>query len=302
MKNKILLVVVVVLGIIYVYIRSFVKETPFYVNNELVIKNTETNVIENVFMEDYLVGVLAGEMPASFDIEALKAQAVASRTYAYYKKNTSNKDYDLTTDKSTQVYLTVDEIKQKWGVEYEYYLNKIKEAILSTKDLVVTFQGEIISAYYFSMSNGYTENATSVFGEDKSYLTSVSSKEDTSNKNFNVNISLNKQDFCQKLSINCEKIEIKNVIKNDTERVERITINNKVYSGTEVRKLLNLRSTDFNILVNDNIIEINTNGYGHGVGMSQYGANQMAKEGYSYQEILKHYYTGVEITSINSIK
>ncbi|MBQ6840894.1 MAG: stage II sporulation protein D [Bacilli bacterium] len=301
MKNKILLVVVVVLGIIYLFIRSFVKETSFFINDNVTIKNVTTNVTETIDMEEYLVGVLAGEMPASFEMEALKAQAIASRTYAYYKVKVSNKDYDLTTDKSTQVYLTNEEMKNKWGNDYDYYLDKIKSAIQQTGGMVLTFENEIIPAYYFAMSNGYTENALTVFGENKSYLTSVVSKENENHRSFKVTKSISVAAFCNALGIECNNLSINNIIRNDANRVESININNKNFTGLSIRKLLDLRSTDFEFKVSDNNVDITTYGYGHGVGMSQYGANTMAKDGYNYDKILKHYYTGVEITSINSI-
>lgn len=304
MKNRILLAISIILMVVYGLIRSFPEETSFFNNcrNTVNVKDIETNVIVNIEMEDYLIGVLAGEMPASFDIEALKAQAVASRTYAYHKISTSKNNYDLTTDKSTQVYLTVDEMQEKWKEDYEFYVAKIKDAVESTKDEVLTYNNHIIPAYYFSMSNGYTENAINVFNEDRSYLVPVVSKEDTNNRNYEVTITIPKAEFCTKLSISCDKITIGNIVRNESNRIDAITINNKEYSGVDVRKSLDLRSTDFEIVVFKENVQVTTYGYGHGVGMSQYGANTMAKEGSSYKEILEHYYKGTKITSVNSIK
>lgn len=302
MKNKILLFLVVVLIIIYCLLRSFDNKTSFLVDNTISMKNKDTNEIEELNMEEYLVGVLAGEMPASFEMEALKAQAVASRTYAYYKVLTTNKDYDVTNDTSTQVHLTNDQMREKWQDQYEYYFDKIKMAIDETKDEVITYNGQIIPAYYFSMSNGYTESGMTVFGESGKYLNSVKSPEDTNHRNYEVITIYQKNEFCNALNIGCNNINISDISRNVANRVDRIKINNKEFTGIEVRKLLNLRSTDFNIEINEDNLTITTYGYGHGVGMSQYGANNMAKNDYDYLTILKHFYSGVEIESVMSIK
>ena len=305
MNNKILLIVVVFLSGIYGLMRSFYKETSFLIDDlseiQVTVKDNETQEIISFDMEEYLVGVIAGEMPASFNMEALKAQAVASRTYAYYKVLNSNLEYDLTTDSSTQVYLNDNQMREKWHDEYNYYIDKITKAIRDTTDEVLTSNGQVISAYYFAMSNGFTENGKTVFGEDKTYLTSVLSKEDTSNRNFEVIKEFSKIDFCNKLNIACDQIIISNEVRNSANRVNSININNKDFTGIELRKILELRSTDFTILVAENTVNITTRGYGHGVGMSQYGANTMAKDGASYLDILSHYYTGTEISSITSI-
>ena len=249
MKNKILLSIVIVLTVLYCFIRSFNNKTSFFINddNKINIKNTNTNEIQTLNMEDYLIGVLAGEMPASFEIEALKAQAVASRTYAYYKIKNSNNSYDVTNDITTQVHLSDNQMKEKWGSDYEFYLNKIKLAITETKNEVLTYQNEIIPAYYFSMSNGYTENSLTVFGHFEDYLVSVESDEDVNHRNYSVTTSISKNEFCSLLNISCEDIIITNVEKNNTNRVDFITINGKKYAGIDIRKKLNLRSTDFNI-------------------------------------------------------
>ena len=302
MKNKILLVIVIILAVVYIFIRSSNKDTSFLVkDNKVKIKDVKTGRIESLDMEEYLVGVVAGEMPASFENEALKAQAIAARTYAYYKVLNSTSSYDLTSDKSTQVYITKDDMQKKWNSEYQYYYQKIKTAINDTKDLILVNENEVISAYYFAMSNGYTENAITVFGEDKEYLISVISKEEENNRKFKVNKTINKTDFCNILEIDCSNIIISQEIRNETNRVSSININNKKFTGIEIRKKLDLRSTDFIINVKESTVEIETKGYGHGVGMSQYGANTMAKEGATYQEILNHYYSDVKIENVNSI-
>ena len=262
------------------------------------MKDSESNEIKDIDLEEYLIGVLAGEMPASFEIEALKAQAVAARSYALYKMNTTTTDYDILSDITNQVYITESDMREKWGEDYEYYYNKIKNAVDATEDLVMTYDGEVISAYYFSMSNGYTEDVSSVFGEAKDYLVSVDSSWDKTLKNFTVTTTFTKEEFCNKLGIDCSSITINEINRSETNRVDNIQVNNKTFKGTEFRTLLGLRSTDFTIDLSDDVT-ITTNGYGHGVGMSQYGANEMAKEGKTYEEILKYYYKNVELEKIN---
>ena len=298
MKNRNLIIAVIFLSVIAI-LSSFDKKETVFLNEEktVTIKNNETKEEKNLELEEYIIGVVAGEMPASFEKEALKAQAIAARSYAMNKINTSNETYDLVTDVTNQVYITTDEMKNKWQSEYDYYYEKIKNAVLETQGLVMKYNNEIISAYYFAMSNGSTEDVSLVFGESKDYLQSVDSSWDENVKNFTVEINITKEEFCKKLDISCDDIIIKDIKRSETNRVNEITINNKKFKGTKVRSLLNLRSTDFDIEINESI-KITTKGYGHGVGMSQYGANEMAKNGSTYEEILKHYYNNIEISKI----
>ncbi len=304
MRNKILLGIVVLL-VPFVVISFKKDKTNFYLgekkeNNIIVrVKDSSTKEINEMDLEEYLIGVVAAEMPASFHDEALKAQAVAARSYALYKINNSKQDYDLVTDVTNQSYITKSEMKKRWNEAYDKYYIKISRAVNDTKNEVIIYNDEVIEAFYFSMSNGYTEEAGLVFSENEPYLVSVKSKWDNENLNgFVKNQVFSKNEFCNKLNIPCETLNIDNIERTSSNRVNKITVNKMVFYGTEVRKKLNLRSTDFDITEEvDNII-ITTYGYGHGVGMSQYGANGMAKEGYKYQDILKHYYVGTEISKI----
>ena len=158
----------------------------------------------------------------------------------------------------------------------------------------MTYDKDVILSMYFAKSNGKTEDSSYVFGSNKEYLQSVESPE----SNFTSNVSINKEEFCNKLNINCKSIIIKDINKTSSGRVNTININGKEYKGTEIRTLLGLRSTDFTININDTI-NITMNGYGHGVGMSQYGANEYAKSGKNYEEILKHYYQNINIEKIS---
>ena len=298
MNNKILLSIIVVLSFILMAVISIKEKTNhFYLSKEpqITIKN-EDNTLETLNLNDYLIGVLAAEIPASFHEEALKAQAVASRTYAIYKiEHTKNQDYNILTDITNQAYINNDAMHEKWGSDYSKYYEKIKQAVLTTENQIITFNNETIEAFYFAMSNGYTEDAQNVFSESLPYIQSTESSWDNSSlNNFEVTITLTKQEFCQKLSLaNCDVINI-----TDINRIDSLVINNKPFKGTKLRTLLNLRSTDISFEIEDDVIYLTTKGYGHGVGMSQYGANGMAKAGYNYQEILKYYYHNVEINKM----
>ncbi len=303
MKNKILLGAVVILSFILIVVISTKKETDhsFFETEDTIKIKTQENKIEELNLEEYLIGVLAAEMPASFHEEALKAQAVASRTYAMYKINTNeNQDYDILNDVTNQAYITKEEMKEKWQDQYAYYLEKVTKAVTATEKEVMYYDGEIIEAFYFAMSNGITEDAQSVFKESLPYIKSVSSSWDNEQlNNFSVNTSFTKNEFCNKLNLtNCTVINISNIKRNLTNRVESLVINNQEFLGTQIRQLLSLRSTDFKINVDNNNITITTKGYGHGVGMSQYGANGMAKEGFTYQEILNYYYNDISINKL----
>lgn len=297
MENKILLLIIIIL-------------TPFtFIKNDKKVKTEDIKEIENkkykevyinykdntLEIESYVVGVVAAEMPALFNDEALKAQSISSRTFAYFKLY-NNPEYVF--DNNDQVYITTEEMKTKWGNNYNEYYNKIVNLVSKTKGLIMTYDKKPISSYYYAMSNGYTEDSQAVFNETEPYLESVESLWDEKQKNFEYKISISKEEFCKKLEITCDSVKISNIVRNSSNRVSTIEINNKKFTGVQVRKSLLLRSTDFYITVGDNIT-ILTKGYGHGVGMSQYGANYLANSGMDYSQILKYYYNDIEIEKIN---
>ena len=263
--------------------------------NYITIKRSN-GLITNLEIEEYVIGVVGAEMPASFDEEALKAQAVIARTYAV---STLNKGKILTDNSSTQNYKDNSELKKMWGSNFDKYYNKIKSAISDTKGIYLTYNDKIIDAVYHSTSNGQTENAEYVWGTSKPYLVSVTSIYDTSNKSFNYEKFIAYADLSKKLNMDINYDTNFNIIsKTSGDRVDKIQINDKTYTGVELRNLLGLRSADFEISKEENGISFKTKGYGHGVGLSQYGANGMAKAGYNYEQILTHYYTGVKLTKI----
>ena len=296
MKNKYLLMVVFVLSIIAVLSSQNNKTTFLNDQEDISLLNPEDNTIAKMNLEDYVVGVVAAEMPALFQEEALKAQAVAARAYALYKMQHTQENYDVIADISNQAYLTKEEMQDKWQQDYDKYYAKIKKAVEDTNSQVMTYNDQVIIAYYFAMSNGKTEDASIVFGEKEDYLESVDSFWDKNVDNFVVTNTIAKEEFCTQLNLDCTNIRIGEITRSNTNRVNKIVINDEEFKGTTIRSKLNLRSTDFDIEVTDKGINITTRGYGHGVGMSQYGANEMAKLGFTYEEILKYYYKNVNLT------
>ena len=261
------------------------------------VKDVKENKIIKVPFEEYIKGVLAGEMPASFELEALKAQAVAARSYVLVQaEKNKDKDYDVVNTTDNQVYQTDEALKEKWKNEYNNKINKIKRAVSETKSQYLSYNGKVVEALFFSTSTGKTENSEEVFSSKVPYLRSVSSTWDTSSPVFEDTAKFTLEDFYKKLELPYnDKISIEIIQTTSTGRIKTIKINEQELSGREVAKKLSLRSNYFTITQNNQNVTITTKGFGHGVGMSQYGALGMAKEGYTYDKILKHYYQGVEI-------
>ena len=271
---------------------SFDAKTKNIKNTVTVYRNSES--ILELGLEEYVLGVVAAEMPASFNIEALKAQAILARTYALKSKQNGKK---LTDTVSTQAYIDVGQMKNKWGNDYLKYYNKIKKAVETTKGMYITYDGSIIDAVYHSTSNGYTEDALNVWGYSLPYLKTVESSWDKNTSSYKKVKEFKIEDFLNFLRISSfENIEI--IDRNVSGRVNTIKVGDSIYNGVDFRNLLSLRSTDFDIEINDDVIRITTRGYGHGVGMSQYGANEMAKKGYTYSNIINYYYLGVKISNL----
>lgn len=261
-------------------------------NKNLISLIHNANTI-NIELEDYVIGVVAAEMPASFYIEALKAQSVIARTYAF---NKLSKGVTLTDNNSTQNYIDIDQMRNKWGADFDKYYNKIKDAVLSTEGTTLKYNDEYIDAVYFSTSNGYTEDSINVWGNDIPYLKSVESSWDRDASSFFRTQTMDLNTFNSKLGTNISNgDEISIIERNSSSRVSKISVGGKIFSGAQFRNILGLRSADFDIGLNDNLLTITTRGYGHGVGMSQYGANGMAQNGYNYKQILSHYYSNVSI-------
>lgn len=249
--------------------------------------------ILNLELEDYLINVVAAEMPASFSMEALKAQSVLARTYA---KVAINSGKSVTDTVSSQVYKDNKELTDLWGTNFKKYYEKIKKAVNDTKGEVLKYNGKLIQVVYHAMSNGYTEDAKNVWQNSLPYLKVVESSWDKSVKNYEVKTFFSYEVLSNMLGFTVDNTtEFRILNRNSSNRVMEIYVNNNSYTGTNFRNLLSLRSTDFDFETVDNGVNIITKGYGHGVGMSQYGANEMAKLGYSYQDILKYYYESTSL-------
>ena len=245
-------------------------------------------------MTDYLIGVVSSEMPASFNLEALKAQSVLARTYALKAKQTGKK---LTDTVSTQSYIDIDQMKNKWGNSFNTYYNKIKNAVENTNGEYLSYNGNYIEALYHSTNNGKTESSLDVFGNYYPYLISVSSEYDKNASSYLRTINMPLDAISNKLGLSLNNDSVISILSyTDGGNIKEININGNNFSGKKVRELLGLRSADFDISISDNNANITTRGYGHGVGMSQYGANGMANAGYSYKDILSHYYPGTTLT------
>lgn len=261
------------------------------VKEELITVYRTNGDVINIGLTEYLVGVVAGEMPASFPMEALKAQAVVARTYTMKSLQIGRK---LTDSTSTQVYKDNNQLKNLWGKDYDRYYQRIYDAVTSTDNICVYYNGNYIDAVYHSTSNGYTEDAVNVWGNSIPYLQTVASTWDQNVSSYLKTITKEESDIISILGLeNLDEIQI--LERNNSGRVEKVQVGNKIFSGVELRNMLGLRSTDFEIIKDNNVITITTKGYGHGVGMSQYGAKGMAEQGYTYREILNHYYTNVNI-------
>jgi stage II sporulation protein D len=272
-------------------------------------------------IEEYVRGVVAGEMPAGFEIEALKAQAVAARTYGLAhmaqfggtrKNDVKGADLDDTTN--SQVYMSKDERMSGWDKRYaEQYWNKITDAVNQTAGQVLTYEGKLVlNPSYFAISSGKTENAAEVFASDFPYLKSVKSEEDKEVKDYQVTKKYTYTQLANTINSNFPSAKVStsklksqiSILERTTgaESVKKMKVGNITITGSQFREILDLRSTNFSIKFNSKDIEVSCKGYGHGVGMSQWGAGAMAKEGKSYTEILTHYYQGVKIEKIDALK
>ena len=261
--------------------------------SEITVYRSNGSVI-NLNMTDYLIGVVSSEMPASFNFEALKAQSVLARTYALKAKQTGKK---LTDTVSTQSYIDIDQMKNKWGNSFNTYYNKIKNAVENTNGEYLSYNGNYIEALYHSTNNGKTESSLDVFGNYYPYLISVSSEYDKNASSYLRTINMPLDTISNKLGLSLNNDSVISILSyTDGGNIKEININGNNFSGKKVRELLGLRSADFDISISDNNANITTRGYGHGVGMSQYGANGMANAGYGYKDILSHYYPGTTLT------
>lgn len=264
----------------------------FYIN----VHRDETDEIETIEFEQYIIGVVAAEMPALFEMDALRAQAIAARTYAM--RILQHQDYILDTVRH-QVFLDEEQLKARWGDSFDTHFATIETAVKSTRGLVLKYDSELITPMFFSMSSGATENSEEVFSSERPYLRSVASLGYETHDSFSQSETFTINELGYILgdsNISANNISI--LVHSTGGNVGEIRIGDSIYTGREIRERLGLRSAAFSIEISDDLVTFTTYGHGHGVGMSQHGANVMAGNGHCYEEILTHFYQNVEITKL----
>ncbi len=324
MKNYTLICFLLALGMILfplvaidktsdVISQEFLDEEAIQNNNNIIteavptvkVMSANSNDITEMSLKEYLIGVVAEEMNASYHEEAIKAQVVASHTLLLYIKNKNPESLngaDISGDSTThQGFLTKERQQEKWKDNYEAYYKKIAKCVDEVIDYTLQYNGEYINAAFHSISNGKTENVSDVWGGNYPYLVSVASAGDKLSPAFQSEVTVTVSDFKKNLkeknisfTDNPEKW-VKKITNTKTGMVKTIEICGKTITGREMRSLFSLRSSTFTCKYKNGNFVFTVSGYGHGVGMSQYGADYMARQGSTYEEILKHYYTGVEI-------
>ena len=294
--------------------KNTIKESTYNYEkyNTIKLLHKDTNKVEKINLDEYLYGVVSAEMPASFEEEALKAQAVVARTYTIYKivnNDGKHDDADICDDSSCcQAWISKEDRLDKWKEEErEEYWNKIVNAVNSTGGKIITYEGEPINAFFHSNSGGTTEAPINVWGgSGYPYLQSVSTSGEDAYSQYSSEAEFTKKEFEEKIKELHSDFKIdyneKDCIKieehTEGNRVKNVKIGNLELSGVEVRNIFGLRSANFEITIEDDKIKFEVIGYGHGVGMSQTGADSLAKEGKTYEEIITHFYTGVEIENM----
>lgn len=277
-------------------------DAPLPEEETVMVYLTEENRMAQLSLEGYVCGVVAAEMPAEYHLEALKAQAVAARTRVLQQMAQggcgNHPGADVCTDSAhCQGYATPDECRERWGSSYEAYRSRLLQAQRETKGQWIAYGDKPITVLYHAISGGRTENVQTVFAESLPYLVSVESTEDESIRGYWQDKHFSFEELAQHWQLLPEEIRKTLSVAGYTSsgRVSHVQVGARTLEATEVRQMLGLRSTWFSISMDDSGVTFHQRGYGHGVGMSQAGANSMAASGADYQEILKHYYTGVEI-------
>ena len=271
---------------------------------DVIVSVNVNGTLKEMTVEDYIFHVVAGEMPVSYESEALKAQAVAARTYLYYKiaiggcKNGG----DICTDSHhCQAFRDDERLKADWGDQYKENAQKIRDAVDATRGEVILYNGKPVCALYHSSSLGTTEDCSAVFGTDLPYLVRVSSPDRNDVKELYRTVTFTEKEFVQKLAdagIDVSSCRVTVTGKTDAGRASSVSVDGKNIPATVLRKALGLRSTDFTVTSAKASVTFATRGFGHGVGMSQLGAQCMAEDGLTYREILTHYYSGTTVERI----
>ncbi len=293
-----------------------IEEEKYNYNKYGTIKllHAKTGEVEEVELDTYLCNVVSAEMPADFEEEALKAQAIVARTYTIYKiKNKKHDNADICDDSNCcQAWISKEDRLNRWNEEQrEANWQKIENCVKATQGKIITYNNEPINAFFHSNSGGKTEIPVNVWGggTDLPYLQVVETSGENEYSQYSSQVEFTQEELINKLKEKYSDItidfnnqdDIKILEYTDSGRVKTIKFGNHNISGTEARTILGLKSTNFSIVRENGKIKFDVKGYGHGVGMSQTGADSMAKQGKNCEEIIKHFYVGVEIKNINDI-
>lgn len=279
---------------------------------QIQLLHAKTKKIEKINLDEYLYGVVSAEMPASFEEEALKAQAVVARTYTIYKIVNNDGKHgkaDICDDSGCcQAWISKQDRLSKWDENNKKeYWNKIVNAVNTTQGKIITYDGNPINAFFHANSGGATEPPVNVWGgTGYPYLQTVVTNGEDVYSQYSSEVIVTKKEFENKIKEVHEDFKIdfkeKDCIKieeyTDGNRVKTIKVGNLKLSGVEMRNIFSLRSANFNITIEGDNIKFEVIGYGHGVGMSQTGADSLAKEGKNYEDIIHHYYTNVKIENM----
>ena len=279
------------------------------INATVRVFSTASNSVVEMPLEEYLVGVVAAEVPAGYNVEAIKAQAVAARTYTVRRMASlggapDGRGGDICTSAAhCQAYYSTDELKNRWGGNFDKYYAIVRDAVAATQGLILTYDGAPINAFYHANAGGRTANCEDVFVQALPYLRAVDSPGESAYSSYSSTKTLSRAEFAATLSsktgvsIDPATLEesVRVTSRTDSGRIYRINIAGTDYKGTTFQSWFSLRSTNVTFSMDESNVTMTVLGYGHGVGMSQTGANAMAAAGNSYATILKHYYTGVEI-------
>lgn len=300
-KKLIITVLFFIITFIISYSVLLIFPIQYNKSNEISVYMHNENKTVKMDFNKYIFGVVAAEMPAEFEYQALCAQAICSRTYTLRKSDTKSHPHneDVCTDPThCQAYLSDDALKEKWGKNYNKYKSKISDAINDTSNIVVTYNGELIDAIYHSSNNGFTENSEDVWQTKVEYLRSVESPDENS-PDYNLNVSYTPSELYGIIKSRYPDAVFEKGIGNISytkgKNIKNINLYSVDITGKTLREILNLKSASFDIEEYPDKVVFTTHGYGHGVGLSQYGANNLAKKGYNYEKIISHYYTGVNI-------
>lgn len=287
-----------------------VTEAPTKEEETISVFRTTDQTTVDITLFEYVCGSVAAEMPLAYDDEAIKAQAVACYTNALRLKESGAEENGDISDNTAvhQGYINEEERREKWGDDFEKYEKKLQDAVRAVEGKALYYDGKLCVASFYAISSGKTETAENIWGAKVPYLVSVESAGDHLAKGYSSSLTLNTDDFynCLKaLDASSQKPDsLKDIIRitsaSPSGTVLKATVNGKEYTGEEIRSAFSLRSPVFTVKSDEDTLTFSVSGYGHGVGMSQYGADYYAKQGYTYEEILTHYYTDAQIKTTDT--